>query len=377
MRQLLLAGDGRPWLLLFAAARLGACAFAVALVLWDGFTFGELGPLLYGPASTAALLLSPRLRSLPVAWLADSVVVLGLLLGSGDWRSPFYPLWLTTLALPAVLLPLRRAAVLAGVAPLAFFAVAFLGGPAPGDLNLVSSETLAIHVVLPFGVVAGLAYAAEVLRQLQAERARREQLAVEQERRRIAWELHDSAKQRVHAAHLLVTSLRRRADPALLPLVERAVVELESATADMDTSVAELRAPLGDKPLEEALRARAQEMATADGPRITVHGRAPQLPALVAAHAYRIGCEALTNALRHADASAIDLTLADDGGDLRLHVHDDGRGLPAQARDGASGLLAMRSRAESIGGRLQVGADATGAGTVVRLDVPLNEESRR
>ena len=93
---------------------------------------------------------------------------------------------------------------------------------------------------------------------LAAERSARERLAIEAERRRIAWELHDSAKQRLHAAHLLVTSLQGRVPDALERTVARAGVELESAASDMDTSLAELRSPLEGRRLDDAVRARAR-----------------------------------------------------------------------------------------------------------------------
>ena len=57
----------------------------------------------------------------------------------------------------------------------------------PGRLQLVSTETLAIHVSLPFMLVVSLAYAAEALRRLTAERSARERLAIEAERKRIAF----------------------------------------------------------------------------------------------------------------------------------------------------------------------------------------------
>ena len=80
-------------------------------------------------------------------------------------------------------------------------------GPRPGHLQVTSTETLAIHLSLPTLLVGGLAYVCDTLRRLSEERSQRERLAIEAERRRIAWELHDSAKQRLHAAHLLVSSL--------------------------------------------------------------------------------------------------------------------------------------------------------------------------
>jgi signal transduction histidine kinase len=340
-------------------------------VLVRGLQPYELILLAYGPLSTLALALSPALRRNPVAWFADCAIVLAMVLESGDWRSPYYPLWLTTLPLPAVQVRLRWAVWLAAAVTLVYASLAAVGGPAPpGDFGAISYETLAIHLLLPFALVSGLAYAAESLRQLRAERARRERLAIEAERRRIAWELHDSAKQRVHAAHLMVSSLQRRLDGDLAHAVERAAVELESAAADMDTSLAELRSPLEGRPLHEALRARADELAEPNGPHIAVHGAAAELPPLVAAHVYRIGCEALTNALRHAGANAIDVAVEQDAQALRVLVRDDGQGLPDVRRPDASGLLAMESRAATIGAHLSIEPGLAGRGTVVALEVP-------
>jgi len=370
-RHQLVAGEQGPWLALLLAARLTTSALAVGLVLVRGLQPYELILLSYGPLSTLALALRPSLRRNPVAWFADCSIVLAMVLESGDWRSPYYPLWLTTLPLAAVQVRLRWAVWLAAGVTLVYATLAAVGGPAPpGRFGPISYETLAIHLTLPFALVSGLAYAAEALRQLRTERARRERLAIEAERRRIAWDLHDSAKQRVHAAHLMVSSLQRRLDGDLAHAVERAAVELESAAADMDTSLAELRSPLEGRPLHEALRARADELAEPNGPSIAVHGAADELPPLVAAHVYRIGCEALTNALRHAGASAIDVAVEQDADALRVLVRDDGQGLPQVRRPDASGLLAMESRAATIGAHLSIEPGRAGRGTVVALEVP-------
>jgi signal transduction histidine kinase len=285
-------------------------------------------------------------------------------------------LWLTALALPAAYLPLRRAAWLAGGVTVGFLFVAIWGGPAPGHLQVTSTETLAIHVTLPALLVVGLAYVRETLRRLSDEREERERLAIEAERRRIAWELHDSAKQRLHAAHLLVSSLTGRVEEPYAPLVSSAVVELESAASDMDTSLAELRSPLEGRRLEDALRKRAGELSPNGHPLITVHGHAPPLPPLMGAHVYRIGAEAITNALRHADAQAIDIHINADDAVLRLTITDDGRGLPEERRPGANGLFAMESRAATLGASLTF-APADGGGTAIDLHVPLDQIGAR
>ncbi len=361
--------ESLPWVALLVAARLLATAIAVGLILTSHVDVGLLALAAYGVVSAVLIARAPGLRASPSAWLADSLIVLGCVLASGDWRSPFYLLWLTTLALPSVHLTLRRAAWLAIAAPIVYLVAGLVGGPNPGTLKPLTAETLVIHLALPALVVGGLAYAASVLRHLRSERTRRERLAIEAERRRIAWELHDSAKQRLHAAHLLVSSLQQRVPAELEPVVQRASIELESASADMDHSLAELRSPLEGRPLHDALAARASELSTADGPRITVRGQAPRLSPLVAAHAYRIGCEALTNALRHAEASAIDVTLEQTPIGLRIAVADDGRGFTDEPRPHGTGILAMQSRAASIGARLTVAPRGEQPGTQVVVEL--------
>jgi signal transduction histidine kinase len=364
-------GESR-WLTLYVAARLAATAFAAGLVIWAGMDAGELLLLLYGPLSTLLVIAWPAVRRRRVAWAIDSAIALGCVLAYGDWRSPFYLLWLVTLALPAAAVAPRRGLWLGLAASLAFFVVAIIGGPAWGGLQVISAETLAIHLTLPLLLVPALAYASDALRRLDRERAARERLAIEAERQRIAWELHDSAKQRLHAAHLLVSSLYGRVPSEVSRTVGRAAIELESAAAEMDTSLAELRSPLDGRPLEQALRARADELAPDGWPRITVRGSAPSLSPLVGAHVYRIGAEAITNALRHADARRIDVTIDIAGGRLRMRVRDDGRGLPRERRPGASGLFAMESRAATIGGRVELSSSGDGGGTSVLLEVPVD-----
>jgi len=359
------------WLVLYVILRLSACSMAVALELWAGLTSHKVVMLLYGPLSTIVLAASPKLRQSRAAWAFDYLVTLGLIVESGDWRSPYYMLWLAALALPAAYLPLRSAIWLGLGAPVSFLLVAILGRPSPGSLGVFSTETLAIHLWLPILLVGAIAYVRETLRRLGDERSERERLAIEAERRRIAWELHDSAKQRLHAAHLLVSSLSGRVEEPLAKTVARAAVELESAASDMDASLAELRSPLEGARLHDALRKRAEELSPDGHPHISVVGDAPHLPPLIAAHVYRIGSEAITNALRHADASKIDVRIAQEDGALWLQISDDGRGFPDERRPGANGLFAMESRAATLGAQLELESGA--GGTTIELRVPLDQ----
>ncbi len=355
--------------------RVLAAAVAVLLLVvhrvtpYDGLLISAT--VAYTAASLAAARYLPRLQTAPAAWLVDGAVVLALVAASQDWRSPFYVYTLTALILPATTLTFRGA-VAWGIA----FTLAYLGVAVYTELDAntlestIRLETIATHLMVPLVVVLALAYASTVLERLRDERLRAERLAVESERQRIAWELHDSAKQRVHAAHLVLSTLRGRVDGAQAEIVEHSLAELRAAGADMDTSVAELRMPLEGRPVDRLLVERAAELGRGSDAQITVSGAVGALPAHVAAHAYRIGAEALTNAVRHGEASHIAVTMGRDGARATIEVRDDGRGLPSQRRPGANGLRSMRARAETIGAELAIEPGPRGRGTVVRLRLP-------
>lgn len=333
--------------------------------------------IVYTAGSLGVLKLVPRLQLSPATWLVDSVAALALVAASEDWRSPFYILMLTALILPSTGLPFRRALAW-GV----MFALAYLGVAVYTELDAntlestIRLETIATHLMVPLVVALALAYAADVLERLRGERLRSERLAVESERQRIAWELHDSAKQRVHSAHLVLSALQGQVSGAQGELVAHALAELRAAGADMDTSVAELRMPLEGRSVERLLDERAAQLAPVSEAKITVRGSIGELPAHIAAHVYRIGAEALANAVRHGAAQKVDVVLARKGSTATIEVCDDGRGLPAIRRPGSNGLRSMRARADTIGASLSIGPGAGGRGTRVALTLPAVPDER-
>lgn len=272
------------WLWLFATARLGATAVAVTLLTIPRVT--PYGPLLasvgalYGGGSTLAAMRSSRLQRRAAAWVLDAGAVLALVLVAGEWRSPFYLLALTALVLPATTLSSRRALAYGLGFTLAYLAVSLVTGIDWATLYTTPGlESLATHLMVPLLVTLALSYSADLLERLRREGERSARLAVEAERRRIALDLHDSAKQRVHASHLVLSSVRGKLGgrPAVAG-VEQAIGELRAAIADMDSSVTELGTPLDGRRLDQALRDRAAELGDAAGVDIEVRGEAPELP---------------------------------------------------------------------------------------------------
>jgi len=369
------------WFTLFCITRAATAVVAPLLLTLQGLEGREVVlsacALLYGGLTVAAAAGWPSLRTHPAAWVVDVVAVLALIVAFGNWRSPFYLLALTALILPTTALAPSRALCFGVGFVLAFFAAALYVGI---DWHAIATtarvQSLFAHLLVPLLVTAALAFGAELLRALERERRRSERLALEAERRRIAWELHDSAKQRIHAASLMLSALPSNGGGEVSP-VEAARRELSAATADIETSVTDLRGPLLEgTTLGEALCECAERMSVGTETEVSVAGDAPALAAFVAAHAYRIGCEALSNALRYAHATHVKISIQAGKQRLELEVADDGAGMPDEVRPGASGLRAMRNRAEALDGELRIAPGEDGHGTVVVLSAPLGHGER-
>jgi two-component system sensor histidine kinase UhpB len=205
----------------------------------------------------------------------------------------------------------------------------------------------------------------DMIERLEDERrdsALRTLAAQEGERRRIALELHDEVGQALTAAML-------RLDGAE---VEEAREGLREALEEVREIARRLRPEaLDDLGLRNALRALVASMARSARLEVTPE-IAPALPELTAEQelvVYRVAQEALTNAIRHSDATTIRFSLTSGAGEVVLAVEDDGRGFDLGPRGEGSGIRGMRERALLVRARLEVDS-APGRGTAVRLRVP-------
>lgn len=199
--------------------------------------------------------------------------------------------------------------------------------------------------------------------------------AQEAERHRIASELHDQIGQSLTVVLLGIKQVEDRAPEALR---EELRLVRESARTGLDDvrRVARQLRPgvLEDLGLHAALAALATDVAAYGGPTVR-RNFGPGLPGIGPDKelvVYRVAQEALTNVVRHAQATRVDLSLLQVGGDLVLEVADDGRGLPGPTdRVAGTGLRGMQDRAVLVGGGVEVVSGA--AGTTVRLRVPARE----
>jgi signal transduction histidine kinase len=200
-------------------------------------------------------------------------------------------------------------------------------------------------------------------------------LAREEERRRLRRELHDGLGPALAGMALGVAAAGRaaeRGDPNAVTLLTNVQHDVEGLLSDVRRISHDLRpAALDELGLVDALRQRAEAITDASNghPLVRVDADGiPALPAAVEVATYRIVSEALSNAVRHADASVCTVRLSADGA-LHVEVWDDGRGLPDKVSRGV-GLDSMAERAAELGGRCVVESSAV-SGTTVRAELPL------
>ena len=212
----------------------------------------------------------------------------------------------------------------------------------------------------------------------------------EEERKRIAREIHDGLGQALTAIRMDLQWLLGRFDgdavgdaaaksrrPSLPELRQKlgAASELTDDTLRLVRRIAtDLRPGVLDHVgLLGAIQWEAQQFESRVGIRCNVRSSdgEPSLPPDTASAVYRIFQEALTNVARHARARSVVVSLAADSASLRLEVEDDGVGIDTSVLDSglSLGLVGMRERALGLGGELRVGGGSAG-GTRVSLHVP-------
>jgi signal transduction histidine kinase len=241
-----------------------------------------------------------------------------------------------------------------------------------------------ILLSLTLGVLLAVAIAAFLLarRNTRLQTEVHERQAVAAERGRLARDLHDTLEQgltglqlQIHGIGLALNGVppetRARLD-TMKNLVKQCRTEVRQSIWDLRAEALE-NFDLGD-----ALHRMAQSLFLGSGTRVEFrqHREGGKIPGLIGDNLLRIGQEAMTNVLKHAQARLIEIELTTTDGSAALTVSDDGQGithLPSQGT-GHFGLVGMEERAARIGATLSIGR-RPGGGTTVRVQVPFQSES--
>jgi signal transduction histidine kinase len=378
--------------------------------------------------------------------LFDAVIVLGtaggaleIVLTRGDPEGPDAPLGLMLVLLPFLTLPLlaRRqfpfgapAFVVLAAATLSFFegrfvpylfttflaivtstfllglirdrrqALAGLAMVLAGVLVVVRNdpqgdigETVFVSLTLSCAFLAAVALshklqqveaAEERARQLDEQRVEDAQRAVEEERRRIARELHDVVAHSVSVMTVQAGGVRRllredqeREREALKTIEEtgrQALAEMRRMLGMLRSANEQPDAPRAPQPGMTSLASLIGQVRDAGLPvEFRVKGEPAALPPGIDLSAYRIVQEALTNALKHAGPARAKVEVRWGRDAVELEITDDGRSDELGVPDGGHGLAGMQERVALFGGRVE-GGPRIGGGYVVRARLPVREE---
>jgi len=228
-----------------------------------------------------------------------------------------------------------------------------------------------VHAGPGAGLERVLGVAEDITERMRLEQALHE--AARQEQQRLGKEIHDKLTQELVGVALLARGLAAAARKGRQPSAEELdrLALLASGTIGTCHSIAQDLSPLSEAHggLVQALHDMVDRQSDSNGPgvRFDAIEDAPirlQLPSTD--HLFRIAQEGLTNALKHASAHSIKVTLDVQPDSLRLEIEDDGIGIPPDATESAGlGLKIMHYRAELIGARLSIGPGETGGTRLV------------
>jgi signal transduction histidine kinase len=329
------------------------------------------------------VVLLAAINTLPLMWRRRYPLLVTWIVGAGTtWLDMAYELveipaaqLVATYTFAALSPPVKR---LIGVAGTVIGVAASI--VIPGD-ELINLGPNAILFVVAYALGTS-ARARQARIELLEERARRlaeeQDAAAARERERIAREMHD-----ILAHSMSLVAVQAEAGPlAVHSEPDKAVEVFDTISATAREALAQLRRTLnvlrsddpgrhpqpgldGLSPLVAGVR-RAGLAAS-----LEEHGEPQPVPADLAATAYRIVQESLTNTIKHAGASNVKVRLEWLGGALNLEVRDDGRGPVGNGAPGGRGLVGMRERVSAAGGELTCGPGPDGVGFRVAASLPL------
>ena len=216
----------------------------------------------------------------------------------------------------------------------------------------------------------------DMARHLRSLLETRRELAVVEERNRLARDLHDSAKQGAFAAAAQISAARKliQDDPPAAQIhIQEAERLINDLRRELTNLIQQLRpAALEDKGLAAALNDYTEDWSRQNGIATELHvNNERALPLEVEQTVFRIVQEALANVARHSAASSVEIDLTYNKESLSCSVRDDGHGFDPHQNQNGVGLRSMNERAAALGGRLSI-ESKLGQGTVISIFIPFN-----
>ena len=216
----------------------------------------------------------------------------------------------------------------------------------------------------------------EVVQKAENQSLVKEETIIEKERKRIARDLHDTVSQELFAAHMILSGVSQQ---ALKLDREKMQTQLQSVAAILETAQKDLRVlllhlrpvELEDKSLVEGIQILLKELEDKSDLKVSLKQNVSKLPKKIEEHIFRILQELISNTLRHAQASCLDVYLYQTDVELQLKVVDNGIGFQLGSLDDLSyGLRNIKERVEDMAGTVQL-LTAPKQGLAVDIRIPL------
>jgi PAS domain S-box-containing protein len=240
--------------------------------------------------------------------------------------------------------------------------------------SVIDSKGKFIGLVVIFRDVTEKVEHERVVRELEKQRLSALLEGQEQERSRIAKDLHDGLGQMLSAIKMNINLLGRDEEKVnrLYKLIDEAIQESVRISENL------LPAKLKDFDLPTCLKSLCNQIHETSHVPVLFEslGNIPEVEQNQKVNFYRIAQEAINNAIKHADASAINVQLTEDYDRIQLIIEDDGKGMNNNRNLDQSkhhGLVNMKERAQIMGGKLTIESDAN-RGTLIIVEAPINSK---
>ena len=292
---------------------------------------------------------------------------------SGGFNSPYFAMYYFAVAVFAYVFTSPRLVLPWTTLVVVIYSVLSVMVEPGLDIAGKDERSLFYRVVALYAVAAAVGIIAGLERESRRKGLERER-ELQRQRIELSQTIHDTTAQWAYMVGLGVEQA--------MELVDETNQEVKAklrVVADLSRSAMwELRHPIDGgqifrgEELGQVLEAHAGTFTviTSVPAELVQHGREPPMSTIARSLLFSIAHNALTNVVRHADASGVVIRLDCDEAELRLSVSDDGIGLPEYYEARGHGFRNMRADAERMGGRLEVESDGAGGGTVVACVVP-------
>lgn len=216
----------------------------------------------------------------------------------------------------------------------------------------------------------------EAVQKVENQGLVKEEEIIEKERKRIARDLHDTVSQELFAAHMILSGVSQQ---ALKLDREKMQTQLQSVAAILETAQKDLRVlllhlrpvELEEKSLVEGIQILLKELEDKSDLKVSLKQNVSKLPKKIEEHIFRILQELISNTLRHAQASCLDVYLYQTDVEVQLKVVDNGIGFQLGSLDDLSyGLRNIKERVEDMAGNIQL-LTAPKQGLAVDIRIPL------